>query len=150
MGLKKAIIEFLKETDIKHADLAYLKKHRNEDYPDVAYNLARKIQDGEFDRGILICGTGHGMAICANKLTGIYAGNCADVYAAERLRKSNNAQIITLGALVVGKESAKSIVDVWLKSEFQGGGSLPKVRRIREIEEKIISGIKETPAAACT
>nr|WP_281273690.1 RpiB/LacA/LacB family sugar-phosphate isomerase [Biomaibacter acetigenes] len=81
---------------------------------------------GDYDRGILICGTGIGMAIVANKVPGVRAAQCHDVYSAERARKSNDAQIMTMGALVVGTELAKKLVDVWLESEFQGGRVLAK------------------------
>jgi ribose 5-phosphate isomerase B len=139
LELKKALIDLLKEKGVNFVDLAYLKTHDKRDYPDVAFNLAKGIQKKQFDRGILICGTGLGMAICANKVKGVYAGNCTDVYAAERLKKSNDAQVITLGAQVVGVESAKVIIEAWLSSEFQGGRSLPKVTRIRELESKSFS-----------
>ena len=106
------------------------------DYPEIGHNLAKKIQGGEFDRGILICGTGLGMSIIANKVEGVYAGVCHDTYSAERLQKSNNAQVLTMGARVVGPELAKSIVDTWLESEFAGGGSQPKVDQIRQLEHQ--------------
>ena len=73
----------------------------------------------------------------ANKVKGVYAGACSDVYAAERLVKSNNAQVLCLGALVTGVESAKSIVAAWLASEFQGGRSKPKVERIKALEAEV-------------
>lgn len=139
MELKKVILKFLKEKCVEFEDLDYLGTHPDLDYPDVAYNLSLKIQRKEFDRGILICGTGLGMAMCANKVKGVYAGACSDVYAAERLVKSNNAQILALGALVTGTESAKNIVAAWLVSEFQGGCSLPKVQRMNEIETEIFN-----------
>ena len=94
------------------------------------------LQDGSFGRGILICGTGLGMAMIANKVEGVYAGVCHDVYSAERLRKSNDAQVLTMGARVIGSELAKTIVDAWLQSEFQGGGSQPKVDQMRSLEKK--------------
>ena len=119
--------------------MKYIDSYPDQHYPDVAYHLAKKIQAGQYDRGILICGTGLGMAIAANKVKGVYAGSCNDVYCAERLQKSNNAQILTLGAQVTGPESAKIIVSAWLGSEFQGGRSLVKVTRIQEIEEEIFS-----------
>ena len=139
LELKKALIDLLKEKGVDFVDLDYLKTHDKGDYPDVAFNLAKGIQKKQFDRGILICGTGLGMAICANKVKGVYAGNCTDVYAAERLKKSNDAQVLTLGAQVVGVESAKVIVGAWLSAEFQGGRSLPKVARIRELEANSFS-----------
>ncbi|HTU02457.1 MAG TPA: RpiB/LacA/LacB family sugar-phosphate isomerase, partial [Candidatus Sulfotelmatobacter sp.] len=87
-------------------------------------------------RGILMCGTGIGMAITANKVPGVRAATCHDTYSAERARKSNNAQILTMGARVIGPELAKTIVDAWLASEFEGGGSAPKVEKIMEYDEK--------------
>jgi ribose 5-phosphate isomerase B len=105
------------------------------DYPDVGYALARRIANKEFDRGVLICGTGLGMAMIANKVEGIYAGVCHDVYSAERLRKSNDAQILTMGARVVGPELARVIATAWVRSEFEPGRSGPKVARMRELEE---------------
>lgn len=106
------------------------------DYPDVAVVLARDIAAHKFERGILICGTGIGMAITANKVPGVYAAQAHDTYSAERARKSNNAQIITLGARVIGPELAKQIVDVWMASEFQGGNSARKVEKIAAIERE--------------
>jgi ribose 5-phosphate isomerase B len=103
--------------------------------------LARRIANREFDRGVLICGTGLGMAMIANKVEGVYAGVCHDVYSAERLRKSNNAQILTMGARVLGPELAKTIVSAWVRSEFEGGGSAPKVDRMRELERLDRKGV---------
>ena len=105
-------------------------------YPDKARDIAEAVAKGEFDRGIIICGTGIGMAITANKVPGIRASVAHDVFSAERLVKSNNAQIITLGQRVIGPESAKTVIDAWLVSEFQGGGSLPKVERMIEIDKE--------------
>ena len=138
-SLKIEIFNFIRALGYHIEDLAYLEKYKDKDYPDVAYNLAKKIQNKEFDKGILICGTGLGMAIVANKLPGVYAGACNDVYAAERLQKSNNAQIITLGSKIIGEESAKVIIEVFVKSNFQRGRSLPKFNRIQEIEKNILS-----------
>jgi ribose 5-phosphate isomerase B len=76
------------------------------------------------------------MAIVANKVPGVRAAQCHDVYSAERARKSNDAQIMTMGALVIGVELAKKLVDIWLESEFQGGRSLPKVEKINKIDVK--------------
>lgn len=104
-------------------------------YPDIAFNLASAIGDGTYSRGILLCGTGIGMAIVANKVPGVRAAQCHDTYSAERARKSNDAQVMTLGARVIGPELAKNIVDVWLASEFEGGRSAPKVDRISHYEK---------------
>jgi ribose 5-phosphate isomerase B len=105
-------------------------------YPDYAVIVAESIRKGECERGVLVCGTGIGMAITANKVPGIRAAVCHDVYSAERARKSNNAQIICLGARVVGSELAKMLVGVWLNSDFAGGASVQKVERIQYYEKK--------------
>lgn len=107
------------------------------DYPDVAERVAFAIRDGRAERGILICGTGIGMAITANKVPGVRAAQAHDVYSAERARKSNNAQILTLGARVIGPESAKTVVRAWLASEFGGGASTRKVEKIEELERRL-------------
>ena len=106
------------------------------DYPDVAVVLAKDVAAHQIERGILICGTGIGMAITANKVTGVYAAQAHDTFSAERARKSNNAQIITMGARVIGPELAKQIVDHWMASEFAGGGSARKVAKIKKIENE--------------
>jgi ribose 5-phosphate isomerase B len=92
-------------------------------YADLSANLANKVKDGDYDRGILVCGTGIGVCISANKVPGIRAALTHDTYSAERAAKSNNAQIITMGARVIGPELAKAIVDTWLASEFDPKGS---------------------------
>jgi ribose 5-phosphate isomerase B len=106
------------------------------DYPDVAAALAADVAEGKHDRGILICGTGIGMAIVANKVPGIRAAQVQDIYSAERAAKSNDAQIITLGALVTGTEVAKKLVDAYLSSEFAGGRSAPKVEKIKAVDAR--------------
>jgi ribose 5-phosphate isomerase B len=134
IDLKRIILEHLQSLQIEVKDLNLIGS-RKVDYPDVGYNLATQVAHKEFDRGILICGTGLGMAMIANKVEGVYAGVCHDVYSAERLSKSNDAQILTLGARVVGPELAKTVVTAWIGSRFQGGGSTSKVARMRELEQ---------------
>jgi len=134
LALKNLICQFLKDKGIKYKDFGTMSREPV-DYPDIAKVVAEAIARGEFDRGILICGTGLGMAIAANKVRKIRAATCHDVYSAERARKSNNAQIMAMGAQIIGPELAKMLVDVWLRSEFQGGRSAPKVKKIMEIEE---------------
>ncbi len=105
------------------------------DYPDVALAVAKGIRDGQYDRGILICGTGIGMAIAANKVRGVRAAQAHDVYSAERARKSNDAQVLTMGARVIGPELAKMIVEKWLSAEFSGGPSARKVAKVAQLDE---------------
>jgi ribose 5-phosphate isomerase B len=107
-----------------------------DDYADVAIRLAERIAAGETDRGILICGTGLGMAIAANKVPGVRAAPCHDPYSAERVRKSNDAQIITMGAQIVAPTLARTLIDHWLVSEFQGGRSTGKVEKIKILDER--------------
>jgi ribose 5-phosphate isomerase B len=106
-------------------------------YPEIAFTVAERVVAGEFRRAILLCGTGIGMAISANKVPGIRAAQCHDTYSAERASRSNDAQIITIGARVVGPELAKTIVDTFLAAEFDGGRSEPKVRRIQQYETEL-------------
>ncbi len=102
-------------------------------YANVAIEVAEAVAAGKHDRGILICGTGIGVCIAANKVPGAYAALCSDPYSTERSRKSNNANIMTLGSQVMGIELAKSLVTIWMKSEYvPGGRSEPKIQRIYE------------------
>ncbi len=134
-NLKKVLFDHLKSKGIDITDLDYSSTKEGAMYPEIGFNLAKEIQAGNYDRGISICGTGLGMAMIANKVEGVFAGTCHDVFSAERLRKSNNAQIITMGERVVGQELAKTIIDAWLVSEFQGGGSTAKVQQMRDLEK---------------
>ena len=137
VNLKKVVVDHLKNKEgVEIIDLDFSRNKENALYPEIGYNLALKIKNKEYDRGILICGTGLGMAMIANKVESVYAGSCHDVFSAERLRKSNDAQILTMGERVIGPELAKTIVDAWLKSDFQGGGSAPKVNQMRALEKK--------------
>ncbi len=105
------------------ADLSPGKDNAKEFYANTAERVAMAVAAGKYDRGILACGTGIGVAIAANKVPGIRAAQTHDTYSAERAAKSNNAQIITMGARVIGPELAKSIVDAWLASDFDPEGS---------------------------
>jgi len=138
--MKRIVVEHLRSLGAEVEDLNVLGSRRT-DYPDIGYNLARRVAQKDFERGVLICGTGLGMCMIANKVDGIYAGVCHDVYSAERLRKSNDAQIITMGARVIGPELAKSILAAWLNAEFEAGRSGPKVARMRELERLERQGI---------
>lgn len=104
-------------------------------YPDIAVAVATAVSAGEHRLGVLICGTGIGMAISANKIKGVRAAQAHDTYSAERARKSNDAQILSIGARVIGAELAKSIVKIFLESEFEAERSGPKVERITAVEK---------------
>ncbi len=137
--MKETIKKFLQEqTEIAIESIKDCGVNSGEtaDYPDVAEKVARIIMSGECDRGILVCGTGIGMAIAANKFPGIRAAQVYDPYSAERSRKSNDAQIMTMGALTMGMETAKYLVGIWLQCEFAGGRSARKVDKINAIDQQ--------------
>jgi len=106
------------------------------DYPDVARAVAEAVASGQEERAILVCGTGIGMAITANKIPGVRAAQAHDVYSAERARKSNDAQVLALGARVIGAELAKSVVDAFLASDFAGGNSTRKVEKMDRVDQE--------------
>ncbi|PLS87679.1 MAG: ribose 5-phosphate isomerase B [Actinobacteria bacterium] len=133
LELKGALIEHLKEKGYEVEDYGI---KEGADYPDVAVEVAEAVARGEHERAILCCGTGLGMSITANKVPGVRAAQCHDVYSAERARKSNNAQVLTMGQRVIGPELAKTIVDAWLASEFAGGSSAKKVEKMEEIDRR--------------
>src|SRR6267143_33189 len=107
------------------------------DYPDIALLVARAVARGDHDRAILVCGTGIGMAITANKVPGVYASVAHDAYSAAKARTSNNTQVLTLGARVVAPELATTLVGIWLRSEFGGGESARKVGKIDKAEREL-------------
>jgi ribose 5-phosphate isomerase B len=104
------------------------------DYPDIAYKVACEIAAGRYDRGILICGTGIGMCIAANKVNGVYAAVCHDIYYTERSILSNNVNILCFGALVIGPAIAKTLIQKWLSLEFVPSASIRKIGKIKTIE----------------
>lgn len=132
--LKEIMMKFIEEQGHKVVDFGCYRCVET-DYPDVAEVVGKSIQKGEVERGILICGTGIGVAIAACKLKGIRAALAHDVYSAERAQLSNNAQIITMGAQIIGVEAAKKNVKAYLESEWSGG-SQRKVDKIDKITEK--------------
>ena len=107
------------------------------DYPDVALLVAEAVARGDHDRAILVCGTGIGMAITANKVPGVYASVAHDAYSAAKARTSNNTQVLALGARVIAPELATTLVGIWLRSEFGGGASARKVGKIAKAEQKL-------------
>ena len=135
--LKETIREFLSDTEHEVVDYGCYSEDAV-DYPDVAFEVSQAISEGEVERGILICGTGIGVCIAANKYPGIRAGLAHDVYAAERAQLSNNAQILTMGAQIVGPEAAKKVVNAYLNVEW-AEGSKRKVDKIIEKEQAFVS-----------
>lgn len=105
------------------------------DYPDFAFPVALNVVNGNFEVGILICGTGIGMSITANKVKGIRASLCNDLYTAHVAKEHNNANVLCMGGRVVGEEVAKEIVRVWLGSKFEGGRHSERLLKIKEYED---------------
>jgi len=138
--LKEIIKKYLQEElNLKIRDFGSYSKDEV-DYPDIAAQVAEAVAKRELGSGILVCGTGIGMSIAANKVPAVRAALCHDTYSAERAKKSNNAQILTMGARVIGPELAKKIVEAFVKSEFSGGPSARKVDKITQIEDKYTKG----------
>ncbi len=133
--LKQTFITRLKEKNIEFTDFGSFENEKVL-YPSIAEKVALEVKNNDYDRGILICGTGIGMAITANKIHGIRAAQIHDSYSAERARKSNDAHIMTMGALVIGPSLAVSLLDTWLDSDFSGGRSQAKVDLMEEIDQK--------------
>ena len=134
-ALKEILREHLQRGDIDLHDFGVTAAVPSDvDYPDVAHAVAQAVAAGQEDLAILVCGTGIGMAITANKVPGIRAAQAHDVYSAERARKSNDAQVLTLGARVIGSELAKMIADAFLAADFAGGGSTRKVEKMKSID----------------
>ena len=135
--LKNKILRVLEDEGVPYEDVGVANEEDETMYPLIAERLVGKIIDSGYKKeGILICGTGIGMAIAANKFPGIYAAVCHDSYSAERAKLSNDSNVITLGARVIGPELAKIIVREWLKLEFVSGSSTPKIGKIKEFEKR--------------
>lgn len=131
---REIVREVLEERGVEVHDIS--EESAGVDYPDVADRVARAVAAGEADRGVLVCGTGIGMSIVANKVPGVRAALAHDAYSAERAIKSNNAQVLTMGALVIGPQLMRTIVSTWIDAAWdEESPSAKKVRRIVEIEE---------------
>jgi len=131
--LKTTLIETLKNLGMEVEDLG-TNNTESVDYPDFAKALATRVASGEFERGLLCCGTGIGISIAANKVAGIRAAVVSDVFSAKMSRAHNNANILCLGERVLDTEKAREILKIWLETNFEGGRHENRVRKIHEIE----------------
>ncbi len=132
--MKRAIMEHLLEKGHEVVNVGTDSQERF-DYPVSGYQAARMVASGEADTGILICGTGVGISLAANKVRGIRCCVCSESYSAKLSKEHNNTNMLAFGARVVGVELAKMIVDAWLEAEFEGGRHQGRIDMIREIEE---------------
>ena len=134
--LKDSLKKFLEERKIEFLDVGTFSAD-SVDYPDFAMLAAEKVSHGDYDRGILICGSGIGMCVVANKFPGVRAAVCHDVSAAEMSRKHNDSNMLGLGADVINEELARKILHVWLETKFEGGRHLRRIQKISEIESRL-------------
>ena len=135
--LKEEIIKFVKTIkDLDLVDFGAMCKE-SVDYPDYAQKVSEAVSSGAADRGILICGTGIGMSITANRYPGVRAALCHDHFTARMSRLHNDANILVLGDRVIGKGVALDMVQTWLETGFEGGRHQKRLDKIREIEQTI-------------
>ena len=132
-ALKQALLRSAL-SDLKVEDLG-VADETPADYPDIAFRVAEAVAEGKADRGILICGTGIGMAIAANKVKGVRAAVVSDVYSAKMSRKDNDANVLCLGGRVLGWGLAAEIVTTWLQEGFEGGRHQRRLEKIRQKEQ---------------
>ncbi len=131
--LKNHIIAHFKEKGVEYKDMGTYSEDSC-DYPDIAKEVCTAVASGECENGILVCGTGIGMSIAANKINGIRAALCTDVYSAKMTKQHNNSNVICLGGRVTGRELAFMIVDTWLGEEFLGGRHRNRIDKIMALE----------------
>jgi ribose 5-phosphate isomerase B len=134
INIRKEIMNLMDELEIQYEDLG-CDCETSVDYPDYALPVAKRVANGEFDRGILICGTGIGMSIAANKVKGIRAALVHDMFSAQATRAHNNSNILTMGERVIGPGLAREIARVWLTTEFEGGRHETRIGKIAEAEK---------------
>lgn len=134
--LKTEIIKYLTSQGLEYKDYGSCDSVSSVDYPDYGKTVAEAVSSGDCEKGIIICGTGIGISIAANKVPGIRAALCTDCYMARMSREHNDANILALGARVLGPGLALEIVDTWLKTSFSGGRHKIRVDKISEIESK--------------
>ena len=132
--LKEKIARYLKKQGLPVEDLGTF-SHESMDYPDTAYKVASAVSSGKVRCGILICKTGIGNSIVANKLKNVRAALCYNIKAARLSRQHNDANVLVLGALFVSLTAAKKILDVWLNTSFEGGRHLRRIKKIERIEK---------------
>jgi len=135
--LKESLKQYLQELNIEYTDFG-CNNEQSVDYPDIGFKVSFEVKNGRYDRGVLICGTGIGMSIVANKIKGIRASLCHDIFSARNAREHNDANVLTLGARVIGTRLAREIVKVWLNTDFsQGKRHINRLNKIKQEENKI-------------
>jgi ribose 5-phosphate isomerase B len=146
LELKLDIISLLGEMGVECIDSG-TSDLQSVDYPDYGEQVSRAVSAGVVERGILICGTGIGMSIVANKFFGVRAALCNDLFTARMSRLHNDANILVIGGRVVGKDLAREIVRMWFATSFEGGRHIKRLNKIRQIEERMRQARDETGTA---
>ena len=134
IDLKNELLQYLTEKGYECIDFGAQDPNVKVNYPEPGLKVAEAIMRGEADKGVLICGTGIGISLAANKVPGIRAAVCSEPYSAKMTVEHNNANIICLGGRVTGRELAFMIVDTWLNTEFEGGRHEARIEKIHKIE----------------
>ncbi|MBC5635628.1 MULTISPECIES: ribose 5-phosphate isomerase B [Ornithinibacillus] len=135
MTIRNEVKSLLEEMGIEYEDTG-CSCETSVDYPDYALPAAERVANGEFDRGILVCGTGIGMSIAANKVKGIRCALLSDVYSAKLTRMHNDSNMIALGERVLGPGLAREIAKAWLETDFEGGRHENRLNKLKEYEDK--------------
>jgi len=138
--MKAKVIEILRQNDHEIVECSGEVRDNTIDYPDVARQVAAAVSKNEVERGILICGTGIGMSIVANKFPNVRAAVCGDELTAEISRRHNNLNVLCLSGDMLGANTLEGILKTWLKTEFEGGRHERRIQKIAQIEADIASG----------
>jgi ribose 5-phosphate isomerase B len=146
LDVRATILEYL-QTLPEHTVL--LVENENADYPDIAAEVARSVSSGAADRGILVCGTGIGTCVVANKFPGVRAAPCHNEVAAELSRKHNDSNILCLSGDLLGERSSVALVAIWLAAQFEGGRHSVRLEKIRQLELTNRRGIQLAPPGFC-
>jgi ribose 5-phosphate isomerase B len=137
LELKKEIISVLNDLFIEFIDYGTYSPE-SVDYPDIGEKVSEAVSSGKIDRGILICGTGIGMSIVANKFPSVRASLCNELFTAKMSRLHNDANVLVLGGRIVGKDLAKEIVRTWVSTLFEGERHCTRLNKIKQIEDRFI------------
>lgn len=134
-ALKQHILRYLKENGFEYKDYGCFSE-QSVDYPDFALPVAEAVASGEAERGIVICGTGIGVSIAANKVPGVRAALCHDCFSAKATREHNDSNVLAMGERVIGPGLALEIADIWLHTPYAGGRHQARIDKITAIEKK--------------
>jgi len=137
LNLKRVIMELMSQEGHSYDDFGCYDT-ASVDYPDIGGKVAQAVAEGSFDHGILVCSTGIGMSMVANKVPGVRAVLCHDAFSARRSREHNNANVLCLGESVIGEDLAKEIVSAYLGAKFEGGRHVQRLEKMQALEQRCL------------